>query len=44
MKGKEQRIRGGLVVGFVAEEKPAEKPKAEEEPKKRIRKTKGESE
>lgn len=44
MRGAEQRIRGGLIVGFVAEEKPAEEPKTEEAPKKRTRKTKGESE
>ena len=35
MKGKEQKVRGGTVVGFVAEEKPAEEPKPKRTTKKK---------
>ena len=42
----EQKIKGGTIVGLVGEPKPVEEeaPKTEDAPKKRTRKTKGESE
>ena len=41
----ERKVKGGTIVGLVGERPPeVETPKTEEEPKKRTRKTKGESE
>lgn len=40
----ERKVEGGTIVGFIDEKPPVEKtPKAENAPKKRTRKTKGES-
>lgn len=42
----ERKVKGGTIVGLVGEQPPVEEetPKTEDAPKKRTRKTKGESE